>query len=619
MSVTQSNIYIFFVLFLLFILLNCPSNCISEEIEFQNFITAKGDRLYDGEAEYRFISFNIPNLLTIEDNVPFEEKNYWRLPDQFEIDDALKSIAELGGQAVRTYVITVKRDNDPPGTVKYVESPGKFNEEAFKTFDRVIAAANKHGIRLIIPFIDKWKWMGGQPQYAAFRDINPKKFYSDEQLKTDYKNTVEYVLNRKNTITGVVYKDEKAILAWELGNEIWDAPINWVNEMAQFLKSIDTNHLVSDGRQFRLVHDDIIESPYIDILSTHHYEADPYDMLAHIRETAEKAKSKKPYYLGEFGFISTVGLRDVLNLVIKEDNVAGALIWSLRFRNRDGGFYWHSEPMGGGLYKAYHWPGFQSGNAYDEINVLSMYREKAFEIQKQPIPMMSTPEPPHLLPIKDLASISWRGSVSAQSYDLQRSISGIGKWQTIARDVSDAHIAYGPLFNDGNAEIGQSYFYRVIAKNYAGNSAPSNIVGPVEVKELKLVDDLKNFAVLYSKSKDVNLETGSTRAYKEDFHRLKGQKGSYIIYYVPNNIKSLEIYVFSENGKSNLEISISSDGKNFSVIPADEKNLDIGKLDYNYVPPVLVEGKVSANFINYLKIKFRKEVQIGRIEIKHGK
>ena len=41
---------------------------------------------------------------------------------------------------------------------------------------------------------------------------------------------------------------------------------------------------------------------------------------------------------------------------IMDSPVSGGLLWSLRFRNRDGGFYWHSEPDGANLYKVFHWP-----------------------------------------------------------------------------------------------------------------------------------------------------------------------------------------------------------------------------------------------------------------------
>ncbi|MCG6923140.1 MAG: hypothetical protein LJF15_18950, partial [Acidobacteria bacterium] len=46
------------------------------------------------------------------------------------------------------------------------------------------------------------------------------------------------------------------------------------------------------------------------------------------------------------------------------------LVWSLRSHRREGGFYWHSEPFGSGLFKAYHWPGFASGDDYDERDLL---------------------------------------------------------------------------------------------------------------------------------------------------------------------------------------------------------------------------------------------------------
>lgn len=67
----------------------------------EHFITRQGDRLMDGTKEYRFISFNIPNLHYVEDQLPFAEMNPWRLPDAFEITDALTAIEQMGGQETR--------------------------------------------------------------------------------------------------------------------------------------------------------------------------------------------------------------------------------------------------------------------------------------------------------------------------------------------------------------------------------------------------------------------------------------------------------------------------------------------------------------------------------------
>src|SRR5882672_6404760 len=69
--------------------------------EMSRFITRRGDQLLDGDKPYRFISVNIPNLLVIEDAFSFAGKNPWRWPDEFEIEDALESVRQMGGQVVR--------------------------------------------------------------------------------------------------------------------------------------------------------------------------------------------------------------------------------------------------------------------------------------------------------------------------------------------------------------------------------------------------------------------------------------------------------------------------------------------------------------------------------------
>lgn len=76
--------------FVFFYTSNCQPELSSSDNVFKYFIAASGDLLYNGNDKFRFISFNIPNLLTIEGNVPFKEKNYWHFPDQLEINDAFK-------------------------------------------------------------------------------------------------------------------------------------------------------------------------------------------------------------------------------------------------------------------------------------------------------------------------------------------------------------------------------------------------------------------------------------------------------------------------------------------------------------------------------------------------
>jgi endo-1,4-beta-mannosidase len=198
----------------------------SAQNDMKYFITRSGDKLMEGDKQYRFISVNIPNLHLVEDNMAFEATNEWRFPDDFEITDALSSVKDLGGRAVRMYVLSICRKEGPNPIPCHVKQPGEFNEEAFRALDKVLEVANRVGVRVIIPLVDNWKWWGGAEQYAQYRGKPAAEFWTDPEIIADFKKTIRYTLNRRNTYTGTLYKDDKAILAWETGNEI-NSPYSW--------------------------------------------------------------------------------------------------------------------------------------------------------------------------------------------------------------------------------------------------------------------------------------------------------------------------------------------------------------------------------------------------------
>lgn len=586
---------------------------------FEHFITVSGDRLIDGDKEFRFISFNIPNLHCIEDNMAFEETNAWRLPNDYEIADALKSIKMLGGQVTRMYTLTVRRKNDAPEIPRYILGPGQFNEEAFQALDRVLAWANKIGVRIVIPFVDNWSWMGGKAEYAGFRGKEAEAFWTDPQIKEDFKQTIAYVINRTNSVTGIKYQDDKAILAWETGNELKNCPDDWTSEIAAYIKKLDPNHLVIDGYHTSVLRQASVDNPNTDIVTTHHYENDPIDMIEHIRISTEKARGKKPYLVGEFGWLGSKAVEALLDMVISHHEVCGALIWSLRFHNRDGGFYWHSEPAVGGLFKAYHFPGFTSGQSYGETNLIKVMRQKAFTIQGLTVPDLPIPEAPTMLPAEDVAKLSWQGSTSASEYNVERATSKEGPWVVVGRDISDASTAYRPLFHDQSAEIGQSYFYRVRAKNGSGISAPSNIIGPIKVSKQSLVDEMTNYGMMFNKKGKLTLQVENARHFKEDWHRVQGEKGSEIIYYLPGAINNWQIYCFAQDSEGILNVTASEDGQDYHKIKKESKNHFAGAQDYAYLKPLLIHSNRMTGSIKYLRVRFLKKAQISRIEISYGR
>jgi len=609
------------ILFIFIYSLTCFSTLAYAQNDMSRFITRSGDKLMEGDKEYRFISFNIPNLHLVEDNMAFEATNEWRFPDEFEITDALMTIKQMGGRAARMYVISICKKNGPNPIPCHVRKPGEFNEEAFRALDKVLEIANRVGVRVIIPLVDNWKWWGGAEQYAEYRNKSTADFWTDPDVIEDFKKTVTFLVNRRNSITGTLYKDDKALLAWETGNEIY-CPYSWTKQIAAHIKSLDSNHLVWDGLYIgnREIQPEALADPNIDIVSSHHYPDDgkvAEKMVQDITRFHEQIAGKKVYIVGEFGFIPPDGIKLVLDAVIS-NGLSGAMIWSLRFHNRDGGFYWHSEPASASLYNPYHYPGFPSGDGWNETATLKVLRAKAFEIQKVAEATAEKPEPPKLLPITSTAAISWQGSVGASTYDVERATKTNGPWTIVGKEIDDTWVRYRPLFTDNSTKEEHCY-YRVRARNSTGISEPSNVVGPVSARGNYLIDELLDFSKTLSHEGKLSLESANARPYKEDPHRLKGEIGASIIYEVSEVIRSAAVLSLMEGEQKDFEFYVSVDGKTFEkVMPQVERYANEANL-YGYKLPVKYSLSALTSKARYLKIAFTGAAQISRVEIRFEK
>ena len=584
------------------------------ETPLQHFITAHDGKLFDGEKEFRFISWNIPNLLIVEDNFAWSAPHDWVLPDEFELTDAFESVRQLGGTVVRSYSIPVQRAEENESIPKYVRALGQYNEDGFRTMDLALKLANEQNIRLIIPLINNWPWQGGREEFAAWRGKPKNDFWTNPQLIADYEDLARHVLTRINSLTGVRYCDDKSILCWETGNEL-RGPSSWTKTVAAFIKTVDTNHLVMDGFDGG-IRADILDCPAVDIVTTHHYPSlrDPKTMADQIRDDAKKVAAKKAYIVGEFGFVKTAAMDDAMQ-AIAESPVSGGLLWSLRFRNRTGGFYWHSEPDGANLYKAFHWPPSPAGDPYDESKLMGDVRAKAFAIRGLPVPNIPIPSGPKLLPITDAAAISWQGSVGASGYQVERAEKFDGEWKIISANVDEALTQYRPQFADENVPVG-NWFYRVRAKNESGISEPSNVVGPVKVEDATLVDELADFSRTSSQSGGWKIVNSGCRVTKEDIGRAAGTAGDTLVYHLITPVESFRVFSFFPNAPSEIKFSISDDGENFHPVAVGAENAFHGTGDYGYWKPVLFHAeKIHGG--KFLKLELTGETQIGRVEISH--
>ena len=126
-------------------------------------------------------------------------------------------------------------------------------DEGFRKVDVLIAEAAKRNLRLMIAFLDFWSYTGGSQQMRAWYGGTDKTgfFFKDERTKADYRAWVHYVVNRRNRLTGVAYKDDPTIMAWELMNEPNAEPDalreRWIAEMASLVKTIAPKQLLTSG------------------------------------------------------------------------------------------------------------------------------------------------------------------------------------------------------------------------------------------------------------------------------------------------------------------------------------------------------------------------------------
>ncbi|KAI8804031.1 glycoside hydrolase superfamily [Cladochytrium replicatum] len=138
------------------------------------------------------------------------------------------------------------------------------NSTNLEALDYVVAGASQRNIRVVITLTNNWADYGGMDVYTKnLGGTYHDDFYSNTKIKAAFKQYISAIVNRINHETGIAYKDDPAIFAWQLANEprCGGASNNlarspncspptitaWADEMSTYIKSLDSNHLVSVG------------------------------------------------------------------------------------------------------------------------------------------------------------------------------------------------------------------------------------------------------------------------------------------------------------------------------------------------------------------------------------
>ncbi len=292
------------------------------------FVYTEGSKFKLEGKDFYFSGTNVYDFFTYGASSGDVETQYM---DKERIDEHMRTLYTNGIRVVRLWGFSHEEWHG------FEVEKGVYNEPQFALFDYIVKSAEANGLRLIVALENYWNDYGGIKTRLEWEGIDVSgggahdqgQFFTNRPAIEGYKDYVEYFITRVNHYDGVAYKDDKTILAWELMNEpryqgfgddlSSDVLRAWVDEMGEFIKSIDSSHLLgtgleahgtkygfggNEGNDFIKIH----QSPYIDFSSAHPYIRESWSNFdvemtkKVICQWAEESHDilNKPLYIGEF-------------------------------------------------------------------------------------------------------------------------------------------------------------------------------------------------------------------------------------------------------------------------------------------------------------------------------
>ena len=225
----------------------------------KTFIQTNGTQFDDSGKRYVFVGANFWQGMNLGTNDS--------TGDPPRMARELDRMQALGVTNVRVMAASEGPDSQPYRIVPaLMTAPGQYNETVFRGLDALLDGLAAHGMRAVMVLNNYWQWSGGMGQYVSWSDNSSipypvgsttyqtfetyvQRFYNCTSCQQNYKNHIQTVINRVNTVNGRKYGDDPTIFAWELANEPRGYPSSWINTIASYIKSLDANHMVTTGSE----------------------------------------------------------------------------------------------------------------------------------------------------------------------------------------------------------------------------------------------------------------------------------------------------------------------------------------------------------------------------------
>lgn len=185
----------------------------------------------------------------------------------------LDSLAAIGVDNLR---ILVGADGNNGVTAKVEptlqKAPGVYNDTILAGLDYLLCELDKRDMKAILYLNNSWEWSGGYGQYLAWAGKGKapipavdgwnnfqefvRQYQKCDTAKMLFADHVKNIIMRTNRYTNKKYVDDSAIMSWQIGNEPRafgeENKISyalWIHEVANLIRKLDPNHLISTGSE----------------------------------------------------------------------------------------------------------------------------------------------------------------------------------------------------------------------------------------------------------------------------------------------------------------------------------------------------------------------------------
>jgi hypothetical protein len=455
-----------------------------------SFVTRAGSRLAVDGRPFRFGGANI-EWLGLAGYGPADPTGP-HFPSHYEVDDAMATARELGATVVRSQTM-----GDSVGCEACIEPAlGTFNAAAFEHIDYALASARAHGIKIVPTIIgDDASAGGGGCVYLRWRGLSQPgcsliemaPFWTDPTVIGDVEAHIAALLNHVNVYTHVAYKDDPAILGWDLLNG-GGSPTPWTRQIVDFIRTIDSRHLILSGYANAGV-------PGVDVCVSFVYPH-WFQPLRVVQPWIARCKrAGKPFVAYEYGWDRTnyrtlKGLRSFLETLRRTPEIAGDAFWALQAHNDGHGWMPipadSSDPttateLESGQWWALYYPGLQTlvSTAADMAARAQVIRAHNYAMRGARVPAHAIPPAPVITSVRYGPTsfvgrvgsrVYWQGSAGAKDYTVQRAPRSNGPWVDVCRrcvtDLDDGYADVAPAANGA--------WYRVVPYNLDGKRGPAS-------------------------------------------------------------------------------------------------------------------------------------------------